>query len=132
MTSFQHPIEKVARSVKTMLKKAFDAFLGLSTPKKVTIGAAVTAASAAAIAEIFFAPYRTPGLPDAPNLDGFAPTMNRKEAIAILGVSDNSAKEIQKHHRNMMALHHPDKGGSSYIATKINEARDFLALGSKE
>jgi DnaJ family protein C protein 19 len=58
---------------------------------------------------------------------GFLPGMNREEALKILGVSPNtSPEEIEKKYRRLMALNHPDKGGSTYVASKINEARDFL------
>lgn len=53
--------------------------------------------------------------------------MNRGEALAILGLGeDASASQIRKAHRNLMKMLHPDQGGSTYFASKLNEARDFL------
>ena len=49
------------------------------------------------------------------------------QAALILGVSPNApAKKISESHKKIMILNHPDKGGSPYLASKINEAKDFL------
>ena len=50
-----------------------------------------------------------------------------EEAYAILGLAPGADAEAIKaaHHRLMMQLH-PDHGGTDYLATKINRARDVL------
>merc|ERR1719198_1744381 len=59
---------------------------------------------------------------------GFDATINRREAALILGISQNANKDaIKKAHRKIMLLNHPDRGGSPYIATKINEASECLS-----
>ena len=56
-----------------------------------------------------------------------AGNMSREEAYKILGLSEDADEEaIRGAHRKLMASNHPDHGGSSYIATKINQARDTL------
>lgn len=58
---------------------------------------------------------------------GFEPNMTRREASLILGVSPNApALKVKEAHKRIMIANHPDRGGSPYLATKINEAKDKL------
>jgi len=63
---------------------------------------------------------------------GFEEQMTRKEAALILGVRESStAKRIKEAHRKLLILNHPDTGGSTYMAGKINEAKELLLKGKK-
>jgi hypothetical protein len=59
---------------------------------------------------------------------GFDPQMNRREAALILGLRETglTKAKVKEAHRRIMLLNHPDRGGSPYLATKINEAKEFL------
>lgn len=58
----------------------------------------------------------------------FGAKMTPREALQILNLKEvNLSKlKLKTLHRKLMMANHPDKGGSSFLATKINEAKDFL------
>ncbi|CAE6515565.1 unnamed protein product [Rhizoctonia solani] len=59
---------------------------------------------------------------------GFKAKMDRKEALDILGLKEGPLVKtrFKDAHRNIMIANHPDRGGSPYLASKINEAKDML------
>ncbi|GMI43511.1 hypothetical protein TrCOL_g487 [Triparma columacea] len=61
---------------------------------------------------------------------GFEDEMTRREAALILGVRESSsAKRIKDAHRTILIANHPDTGGSNFIASKVNEAKELLLKG---
>jgi hypothetical protein len=53
--------------------------------------------------------------------------MDKAQARKILEVRPNaSIEDITMAHKRLMAKNHPDKGGSTYLASQINQAKDVL------
>jgi len=57
---------------------------------------------------------------------GFA-DLSKDEAYSVLGLEPGaSQQDIIKAHKRLMQRLHPDRGGSDYLAAKINSAKDKL------
>lgn len=58
--------------------------------------------------------------------------MTAEEAWAVLGLAPGASEAvIRDAHRRLMRLAHPDNGGSDWLASRINQARDLLLAQSK-
>jgi hypothetical protein len=67
------------------------------------------------------------GTREAPRYQPPTGTMSRTEALRVLGLPDGASEDdIRAAHRKLIMSNHPDKGGSDYLASKINEAKDVL------
>lgn len=63
---------------------------------------------------------------------GFEQEMTRQEALLVLGLREGAGKDaVRAAHRRLMRLNHPDNGGSTFVATKVNEAKDQLLSGKR-
>lgn len=56
------------------------------------------------------------------------PQMTRAEALEVLGLKEGATKgEVQAAYKALIRKVHPDSpGGSGYLATKLNQARQTL------
>lgn len=65
------------------------------------------------------------GQRDAPSAGNSS--LSIQEAYEILGLKTGASREeIIEAHRRLMQKNHPDRGGSDYLAAKINQAKDLL------
>lgn len=57
-------------------------------------------------------------------LTGFNKSLDYKEAMKILDIRNKES--VYDKYKHLIKINHPDRGGSSYISSKINEAYEYL------
>lgn len=97
------------------------------------IAAAIPLLQRVMTARAFFERFRASG--DTPGRDdqvasteaARADTMSVREAAQILEVGEDAGRDtVISAHRRLIQRMHPDRGGSSYLASRINLAKDVL------
>ena len=67
---------------------------------------------------------------EEPPSGGSSGEMSENEARAVLGLGPEATREeIVEAHRRLIQRLHPDRGGSDYLAAKLNAAKDLLLGG---
>ncbi|HEV2531280.1 J domain-containing protein [Phenylobacterium sp.] len=106
-----------ATSIATLTGAAYLAFREAWIPAVLLLGVAVSLMGSA----------RVNLRRRAPAPSSLREPMSAEEARSILGVgADASAAEIQAAYTRLMRMAHPDKGGTSGLASQLNAARDRL------
>jgi DnaJ family protein C protein 19 len=68
--------------------------------------------------------FTSTGAPPPPRQSS---SMTRQEAYEVLGLKPGAdADAIHAAHRRLMRTAHPDAGGSDWVASRVNQARDVL------
>jgi DnaJ homolog subfamily C member 19 len=74
-----------------------------------------------------FGGFGSPGATGTPPPPRQSSAMSRQEAYEVLGLKPGAdADAIHAAHRRLMRAAHPDAGGSDWLASRVNQARDVL------
>jgi hypothetical protein len=74
-----------------------------------------------------FPGWNSGGADGGPRAAAASRGMSVDEAYLVLGLSRGATRnDIHAAHRNLMKRFHPDQGGTTYIASQVNEAKDVL------
>ena len=74
-----------------------------------------------------FPGWNTGGEDSGPRAGAASRGMTVDEAYLVLGLARGATRDdIQAAHRNLMKRFHPDQGGTTYLASQVNEAKDVL------
>mmetsp|Transcript_21487 Transcript_21487/g.36644 ORF Transcript_21487/g.36644 Transcript_21487/m.36644 type:complete len:110 (-) Transcript_21487:855-1184(-) len=105
----------------------------MASPLMAGLGVAAAAYCSKQLVQLYVRMKAAPPVLRAFYKGGFESTMTRMEATRILGLRDSANEEkIKEAHRRIMIANHPDSGGSSYIAAKVNAAKDMLLGKNKQ
>jgi hypothetical protein len=74
-----------------------------------------------------FPGWNSGGADSGPRASAASRGMTVDEAYLVLGLSRGATRDdVHAAHRNLMKRFHPDQGGTTYIASQVNEAKDVL------
>lgn len=58
--------------------------------------------------------------------------MTEEEALEVLGLEPGATEtQVREAHRTLMKRLHPDQGGTNYLASRVNQAKDVLLRGHR-